>query len=115
MRTGALHDICHLCTFIISSRNVLSLCKSSLSPSGVIKTGNSNYFNNTDLSIVDSFAGTQRWDLPHLSLWKNVFYIQCKITRGAKCPSGKSVLGEEVPLNIKRAPKPETDELNVMH
>lgn len=30
------------------------MCNSSLSLSGVVKIGNSNYFNSTDLSIVDS-------------------------------------------------------------
>lgn len=52
MRTDALHDICHLCTFTISSRNIPTLGNSSLSPSRVVKAGNSNYFNN----IVDSFS-----------------------------------------------------------
>lgn len=34
----------------------VEMCKYPLSPSRVVKTGNLNYFNSTDLSIVDSFA-----------------------------------------------------------
>ena len=54
----------------------LSLYSSSLSPSGVIKTGNSNYFNSVDLPIADSFAAGQGPKggirLICLSLWKIV-------------------------------------------
>lgn len=55
---------------------LLSLCSSFLSPSRVIKTGNSDYSHSVDLFIADPFAVGQApkggIHLVCLSLWKTV-------------------------------------------